>query len=450
MQNPNHDSRLCGKLELMSVYRTNLQIYSNVIVAMRYKPKRTLTREDFGSEVENALRDSVIPRNPLLACKIVDGSTHHPKFVLERTRQLPIRHVKDWSDVQDFLRRDHDDRPSNDELWRVSILPDRNENAFWVSFAFHHAIGDGTAGLLFHEQLLQALQAGPQDQTIGHISLPPAVESCGLDFNVSWKSLAKSVPAMIPMPGFLRKKIFTEHYYAGKSTNHNQRHRNKTGLRTLKLDQEKVQGLRKVAKSNCVSIHALLHAAFAHSIDTEMPLKSCTPISLRPLIPEALRRNIGCYVTVHMSESKLQDDPMSTAKAFYAEINSVAARSDALEILGKLQYLSNSATSPGHPCGMEQFFLNRLNSPYDHCLQATFEISNLGNWKPPELEGWAVDDIHFTGSNSSLGELFNLGVVTIAGGLMNLSCTWRTGYVDDSEVQRLLRKLDAVLTSLLD
>lgn len=448
----NHEERLCSRLELMSVYRTNQQIYSNVIVAMRYKPKQTYTKDTLKIKIEKALRSSVIPSNPLLACRIIDGNTHQPKFQRRDIQQLPVQLIVDWTDIGDFLRRDHDDRPSNEALWHLSILPERESDAFWVSFAFHHAIGDGTSGLIFHEQLLDALEdsSKPDFSPDKPSPLPPPIEACSLDTTVSWKTLSGYIPDLIWMPSFLRRKYFEAEFYAGNATSKDQRYNNQTGLLSLKLDHKKVQALRKFAKANSISIHALLHGAFAHSIDTEMPIKTITPISLRPLLPVDQRRNIAPYMTAYPSITKLDENPILTAKAFYMEINDSAARKRALETLECLQHISNTPASPGRSCGMEQFYLDKLNTEEPHCLGATFEISNLGNWQPPELKNWHVDDIHFTGSNSSVGELFNLGVVTLAGGLMNLSCTWRTGYVDVAEVGRLLDKFERTLNSFID
>lgn len=448
MKEAEDKSRLCGRLELYSVYRTNLEIYSNVIVAMRYRPRRPYTRETFSVAVEKALHTKVLPQNPLLSCEIVNGASHEPRFRRKATRQLPIRLVKDCSDIQAFLRREHDERPSHAELWRISIVEELAKNTFWVSLSFHHAIGDGTSGLIFHEQLLRALQSDSSDAFLSTRPLPPSIEECGLNLQVKWKSLMSELPGIIPLPKFVKRRIFSPDYYAGKSTILLQRKSTKTGLRTLKLKPGKVQMLRNVAKANGVSIHALIHAAVSHSIDTELAIKSSTPISLRPLLPEEERQNFCNYVAGHVSSTPLQEDVVSTAKAFYAEIHRPETRSDALQLLGKLQYISNSPPTRHRRCGMEEFLMNALNSPHDQCVGATLEISNLGNWTPPKLEDWDVDDIHFTGSNSSIGELFNIGVVTIAGSLMNISCTWRTGYVDDIEVQRLLRKVDEVLSTL--
>lgn len=346
---------------------------------MRYIPEKRMMREDFSQEVERSLRYHVIPLNPLLACKIADGCTEKPRFVRVPIQKIPLRMVKDWDELQGYLRREHDEAPSNEDLWRVSILPERE--AFWVSFAFHHAIGDGTSGLIFHEHLLCALQAKPTSPADIVQVLPPSIEHCGLKLVPTWKSLLQEIHHVVPVPHFVRAHLPHMYvpFYAGNPTTMEQRRKTKTGLRTIKLNSREVANLRKIAKANKISIHALIHGAVAHSIDTEKPLKSCTPISLRPLLRSEYRRHIANYVSTHLSVAPKGEDPISTAKAFYEEINRPEARAEAKYLLGKLQYLNNHAPRKHGLCGMEQFFLDQLRVKDEHCLGATFEISNLGN-----------------------------------------------------------------------
>lgn len=161
------------------------------------------------SRFERALRHSVIPSNSLLFCRIVDACSHQPRIQkkdIKEIQQLPIQLVTEWTDIGEFIRRDHDDRPSNETLWRLSILSENGSNVFWISFAFHHAIGDGTAGLIFHEQLLRALDKSWPCTSILVKPLPPSMEECGLDTTVSWKTLLRFVPDLLWMPAFLRRK----------------------------------------------------------------------------------------------------------------------------------------------------------------------------------------------------------------------------------------------------
>lgn len=64
------------------------------------------------------------------------------------------------------------------------------------------------------------------------------------------------------------------------------------------------------------------------------------------------------------------------------------------------------------------------------------------------MEDWRVGDVYFTSSNSTIGELFWLGVVTLAGGTMRLTCNYRTGYVSDREVGSFMHKLRETLLCL--
>lgn len=373
------DTRLCSRLELLSVYRTNLKIYSNVVVAARYRATEGHNIETLEARVIAALTDAVIPSNPLLSCVIVDGRTEKPCFKRLSIARPPVRYITDYATVQEFLRREHDEFPSNEQLWRVSILPDGSD-ASWISFAFHHAIGDGTSGLIFHNQLLEALEDNTPTTAWEMKPLPPAIEECGLNIHPSWSNLLKEVVKMPIIPSFVRQLISPRvEAYLGKRTSIDERKRTTTGLSTRKLSSSQVTALKVVAKANKISIHALLHAAVAHSIRTPLAMTSSTPISLRPLLPEEHRKNIANYISGHFSTMPLGPDVLSTAKLFYIEINTKESRSLALQTVGKLQYLGNSPPTGDRLCGMEEYYNEKLTTENDSCVGYTFEISNLGN-----------------------------------------------------------------------
>lgn len=424
------DTRPCGRLENWSVYRGNLGIYANVAVAMRYVPRETLDRSTFGARVTRALRDRVIPALPLLGCVLVDGDTARPRFKKTTRRaggggsEVPVVLVKDCGDIQGFLRREHDQYPTDDRLWRVSIVPandikGKEEGAsFWVSFAFHHAIGDGTSGLIFHEHLLRALQdPGPTHDGDASLPLPPSIEDCGLDLRVPISELVKEVHRLLPLPASLRSWLSGPDYYGGLKTSSGARRRSKTGMVTMELGDRQVARLRMIAKEHGISVHALLHGASVHSIDTEAVIKTSTPISLRPLVPEAHRRQMANYVSAHLSTSSKEDDPISTAQKFHAELHGPESRRRALHLLGKLSYVNNYPPRGDRPCGMEQTLLDMRETSRDHCLGATLEISNLGNVS-------AVIDVKTTENIQMLTVVFLVDRARIGG----LACRGRVLY----------------------
>ncbi|CCG83299.1 Uncharacterized protein C18B11.03c [Taphrina deformans PYCC 5710] len=418
-------------------------------MAMKYLPKRTCSDSEFLDLVSRALRDVVVPELPLLSCQIKGVHTPmSPYYEYRPISQVPVVLVRECRDITEFLRREHDIPPNEEALWRVSLVPEAD--SFWVSFAYHHAIGDGSSGLIFHEHLLCALQ-GMEDGTVPSTEyrpLPPPIEECGLNLKASWYDLCKEILGVLPLPSIIRDYINGPKYYGGNETTYEQRRNTRTGLKVLRLHARHVERLRTLAKVHNVNIHALLHGSAIHCIDTDEHIKTSTPISLRPLLPDEHKKNMGNYICCHVSMTPIASDVVSTAKMFHAELHQPSLRDQAMRQLGLLEYIDSSPPTDGSPGGMEKVLLQRLNTTNNHCLGATLEVSNLGNWKAPLFGAWRVEDVHFAGSNSSIGELFNLGVVTLAGGDMKVACTYRQGYIDEPEVSGFMERLRATLESL--
>lgn len=188
---------------------------------------------------------------------------------------------------------------------------------------------------------------------------------------------------MLPVPALLRSYLAEPSFYGGRRTSIVDRVKRRTCLKTFSLTHAQVQHLRTVAKQNEVSIHALLHAAAIHSIETELSIKTSTPINLRPSIPSSSnsngqRRVIANYVCSHTSFMPRREKVLDTARAYYAELNAPAARHTAKADVAVLQYVNNSLNGFGRP-GIEQIVLDRLQTPNPHCLNYTLEVSNLGN-----------------------------------------------------------------------
>lgn len=375
------ETRPASKLELWSIYRANHGIYKNVLVAMKYVPKHSIALPHFHKLVVRALRERLLEEQPLLSCVVEDATSDTPCFKRTQFAEMPIEVLEGCTDMEDFFRKEHERGPTNDRLWRVTLTP--IDSAFWVSFAFHHAIGDGTSGLIFHEVLLKALQELTDSSSLSATvrrALPPSIEQTGLTLPIPWTTLAKSFASRLPMPGFLRTYFSEPPFYGGRKTSIHDRLQRRTYLTSFTLSAAQVANLRRIAKSNAISIHALLHGAAVHSIDTNLPIKTSTPINLRPSLPVGVQeaRVIANYACAHSSISPLLRDPLCTSRAYYAELNAPGARTRARDGIAALQWIDNACTKEGVP-GVERVILDRLHTPSDHCLTYTLEISNLGN-----------------------------------------------------------------------
>ena len=414
---------------------------------MKYKSKKAFSIDAFLEQVKRVVHRQVMPKHPLLDCIITDPRSAHPRFTRahKQMNNLPISKSPKLSKegLDAFFVEQHDTWHDNTDLWRLIISEDAKDS-FWVTLVYHHGIGDGTAGLLFHESLLQGLD---KDDIFEYGDLPPSLEHTGLNFKPSWKRLLSEAQHVIPVPGFLKAYFAPRPFYAGNATSHEQRWSSKTRLMSFSVPAERVKTLRTLSKSRNISIHALLHACVLHSINTDQEVTHTTPINLRPLMPKLLCNTMTTYVSAHQSRLQKSDTVLESAKAFYNELNDPVARKSALELVGLLQYVNNRPPSSTLCCGLEEVLKARMNVDRETAITGTFEISNLGNWKP-KGSGFTVQEARFSGSDSVIGEIYNFCVLTVDGGAMSITCTYRTGCVDDEEAQQVIKSVERLILQL--
>lgn len=119
------------------------------------------------------------------------------------------------------------------------------------------------------------------------------------------------------------------------------------------------------------------------------PSRQLLPYLCDHLLHIDQRQNIGEYVTVHLSTTKLQEDPMSTAEAFYLKLDSPVARKRAIELLGALQYIPNTPAAQIIPADWRNFIWT--NSILQKVLASKppsrFWILAIGNLGSSKLGG---------------------------------------------------------------
>ncbi|ORY81971.1 alcohol acetyltransferase-domain-containing protein [Protomyces lactucae-debilis] len=482
------ESRPCGKLELWCVYRADLKCYLNVNVSCLYSTQDG-SKQDAKSLEESvrlALLKRVIPENALLGCSIEETNSEKCYFKSQAwsLAELPIEILDGSSNVEQVICATHNTALPVSLPWKVQILPASessvDNNKFWLSFTFHHAIADGSSGLIFHKKLLAALNEGIDDATVpsARDSLPQPIE-VRLDVRPGPVMLLGELWQIVPLPSFV-KRWFSPSCYLGQSTTLQQRVRTQCRLRSLVLPADSVAKLRGTSKKAAVSIHALIHAALLHAFSdligqtpkASQNIKAYTPINLRPLL-KGQQDIIANYVSTHASSLQPRSTLVETAKAFYKEINQPGSRSKALQLLGLFNYIDNhaprqvkvnekkdSVTSDGSisrvasrlVAGMQNFVMERLERATETSLSGTFEISNLGNWQPKntskEASRLGIDDVIFSGSNGPIGELINLCVVTLAGGPMRIIFSYRTNFISEEMVDSLVQLFETHLAKL--
>jgi hypothetical protein len=119
----------------------------------------------------------LIHKHPILSAIPVDEDTSHPYFarltsinlldaLTFMSRQMPLQENERDVELDEILEVQHNTPFKRNygsvPFWRVIILTNPfTETEFVACFIFHHALGDSTSGIAFHNDFLSALQAGP-------------------------------------------------------------------------------------------------------------------------------------------------------------------------------------------------------------------------------------------------------------------------------------------------
>lgn len=164
---------LTGALEQFSSARHHLGFYFNVGISASYSCPAELSIP-LKDTIFKALA-TIIEKHPVLSTIPMNEDSPNPYFVrlpsidLEeavtfiKREELCNLDVKD-TELDRILESQHN-RGFQEHLgklpfWRLIITTDVEvANQFTASFIFHHSLGDGTSGMVFHRDLLSALQS---------------------------------------------------------------------------------------------------------------------------------------------------------------------------------------------------------------------------------------------------------------------------------------------------
>ncbi|RYP07558.1 hypothetical protein DL764_002413 [Monosporascus ibericus] len=215
--------RPVGSSAKFNTSRHSLGLYRCVVNTAQYTTSPPIDKQaSISNVIENALA-TVMMQHGILRVGIADEDTHEPVFTYLRT--INLRQMIEWKKISasepDAYMRDllRSTEAQHDKLWEdlpgrpgwklivyQSAGPDDAENAkIDISFAFHHAYADGQSAVIFHRDLLRALNRGGlppaelQDHVL-HLSerprLPPGAEEL-VPFSISWPYLLKRIWAEI-------------------------------------------------------------------------------------------------------------------------------------------------------------------------------------------------------------------------------------------------------------
>ncbi|BGP31067.1 hypothetical protein JCM10296v2_002831 [Rhodotorula toruloides] len=418
---------------------------------------------------ENSVRaavDSLLAQNPLLACYVADARTVTPRWA--KIEGLKADDVVDESaddgqgGPEDVLSRAFgagiDSTTGQKALWRVWLGPKDDEGGRRVTLLINHISADGTATRNLFAELLRFVRDGSASSN-ENVALAPTRED-SIPIKPSLLTVAKvvfsdlvapKVPALLrpapPTTVFPNPPLVPPYLQP-------------TAFRSLSLPASLVADLKAQAKSHGVStLHPIIFAAGLASASVLAPegtvVGGDSPISVRSAEyghPSCSGNYIIDFTTIYDS-SLATSSFWSTCRAYAERLVDPSVRHAAHEHIGLLAYVPDgpvppSADAPEGKTKFDVWLEETLRK--EHPYGATFEVSNLGVL--PET-GWEVEglkDVWWAQTAMARGAAFAINPITVRGGNLNLTLTYRHGVAEEATVdafwagyERALREIAA-------
>ncbi|CAH0016863.1 unnamed protein product [Clonostachys rhizophaga] len=451
--------RPLGKLEQVSATCHHLGFYNNVGVSSHYKLS--------GGSVAS-LRDliyralaSVVRDHRILSAIPVDEGTPQSYFAslpsvnLDRAvqileREAPLSDPKESEDKElDALLQSWHNTSFKSEygtlpFWRLLVLkPPGKQTEFTASFIFHHAIGDGLSGVVFHRAFQVALNTFqgksfdlPPERYIESNTgslLPPLEDLHHLPINEN--------PAAPPVNAALKEWTGAQVLPPPCHTNY----------RSLYVSPHHTKVFSQESKKRGVSITASISSTIGAVLFSILPpdieaIKCLIPVSLRPWLKlpgDTANDAIGTYIDAFKVQLTRDDLGAESPQTWH-----VAKKVSQ----GIHHYVHGNLSPSGEPYTEVAIFRNipDLSVVFQSLIgsdrAAAYEVSNLGIFSGSRkadagytLGSWEVGRVTFSRSTVVSGCAVTMSVVTGGDGGMTIGFSWQQGVVEDDLVERLIR-----------
>lgn len=423
----------------------------------------------------------------MLRVGIANEGSANPEFIALRT--IDLQQAIDWrihtvhyddNVLIKSLEKDHDQlwpHVDSQPPWKIIVnqppATQQSAETFFVdiSFAFHHAVGDAESALIFHRDLVHALNDNANHSTPAMkktyvLSIKPATDLpgpledvvplktswlyvlCVLAF-MMWSKIApawlKADPAKGPWGG---KQITFEPF--------------KTRLSIVDIPNSTVSSTIKKCRENGTTLTPLLHALVLRSLSSRLrdnevsSFRASTPISLRHLTkPGFDRRNtMHCLVTSH--EFNYKKHIVSSLKAANQDDADAliwgAATSLGQSLRSKVASLPKNDQMGliGFVSDWQQFWANKLGKHRND----SWACSNVGSFKASDsgskAEGgaWTIDRLVFTQGALPAGPAFQVNVVGVENKGMSITFSSQGGIIDETLVKAVASDIQTSLAEL--
>lgn len=465
-----------GRLETFSTARHHLGFHRNVSCAAAYSspsspsvPLQTIVHSALGIVIARHPILSAIPLNEDKSFPYVHFA-HLPSIDLRTCvefvhRKTPVVDEEQDEELDRVLQEQHNrnfkEGLGTKPVWRLIVLHNpQQSSSFTAAWVFHHAIADGTSGLVFHRAFLFALQT--VSPTVHESqSMDPVIKSPN-------KPLLPPLEELHPLPIsplFLIKALLASllpHWFDPRpvklwtggpiSSDPAFLH---TKLRSLVLSSIVTKQLLTLSRKNATTLTGTLQCIIASAtlsnLDPEKfeRVKANGPISMRRFmkwdggeLEDVFVNGMTEYNYVHArsaSPSSASSFSWDEARSVRAAIQTELDKNGNNSVVGLLRYVSDI-----HKLFTDKIGQERANS---------FEMSNIGAYKAKQKdgdEGWRLGRVIFSQCPNVTGPAFAASVATGGDGCAVITFTWFEGIVEGEMMDKVARNVEREIEVLLE
>ncbi|EHK44332.1 hypothetical protein TRIATDRAFT_293585 [Trichoderma atroviride IMI 206040] len=454
--------RPLGKLEQVSATCHHLGFFNNVGLSVHYRLSQLFPPITFDlCDLIHLAVGKVVQKYRILSAIPINEDTPDAHFAsllsVDLSRSIKfLTRSQPWNDLGEAEDRELDaileDQHNTDfktgygtePFWRIVVLQSAEQKMdFTVSFIYHHAIGDGVSGLVFHKNFHDALEV---------LSSTPA-PCFRREETVVPKEDAKIPPAL----GQLHPLPINPAPPANATGSFNQwtgnciQHPCKSRWTSLHLPPIVSKSFFLKCKQNGLSVTSVVSSTLATVLFDILPLDvgalTCIiPINLRPWLQlprevgdDALGTYFDATRVLFKRPEQIPNNPHSVNDVW------IAAR----KVSGIVNdYLSNVSPS-GEPYtavsaletipNVSTIFKPMIGEPRD----AAFEVTNVGIFptratpETNEASIWQVGKVVLSRSSLVTGAAVTVSVATGGDGSMTIGYSWQEGVVSDDLVEKI-------------
>lgn len=455
--------RPCGRFELFSTARHHLGYFNNIACAATYHGPAS--HSSLKDTIYRALH-AVITRHAMLSAVLVNEDKPYSDVHFARLPSINLdscvefvqrKSIPDNGEEDEALERFLEDKHSTGfkearlgsrPFWHLLVLSSPGDaSTFTAVWFFHHALGDGGCGPIFHRALLSALQdvsAQPAALEPVHGIVPSPSTPLLPPFELlhpqplSWLFFIRAILGSIFPSVFAPRapKLWTGPRAAAPIP------LPRTRVQLLTLSASTTAKLLKLSRENKTTVQATLECSVAASLLATLPsdrydkVRASGPISMRsllrndgkPVADDDFVLALSQYTHLHTRASDMPGAfSWSEARAVRSSIRDEVAKQGADNVVSLLRYVSD----------MHSYFTDKIGQERD----TSFELSNLGVVKTGDGSegGWKLGRCVFSQTPNVTGPPIACSVVTGGDGCCVLAFSWLDGVVEEEMVRAVVQ-----------